>query len=220
MSIDVLVVDDDDLMRAGLRMILETADDIEVVGEAADGEQAVEVATSCRPHVVLMDIRMPGVDGIQATRRITGLGDEAPRVLVLTTFELDEYVFEALGSGASGFLLKRTPPEELVAGIRVVAGGDSLLSPSVTRRLVDEFARRPPLDTAAAGALEALTEREREVLGLLARGLANPELAQRLYLSEATVKTHVKHILMKLGVRSRVQAVVLAYELGLVRPGG
>lgn len=220
MSIDVLVVDDDDLMRAGLRMILETADDIEVVGEAADGEQAVEVATSCRPHVVLMDIRMPGVDGIQATRRITGLGDEAPRVLVLTTFELDEYVFEALGSGASGFLLKRTPPEELVAGIRVVAGGDSLLSPSVTRRLVDEFARRPPLDTAAAGALEALTERERQVLGLVARGLANPELAQRLYLSEATVKTHVKHILMKLGVRSRVQAVVLAYELGLVRPGG
>ncbi|MBW3575794.1 MAG: response regulator transcription factor [Actinobacteria bacterium] len=220
MSIDVLVVDDDDLMRAGLRMILETADDIEVVGEAADGEQAVEVATSCRPHVVLMDIRMPGVDGIQATRRITGLGDEAPRVLVLTTFELDEYVFEALGSGASGFLLKRTPPEELVAGIRVVAGGDSLLSPSATRRLVDEFARRPPLDTAAAGALEALTERERQVLGLVAWGLANPELAQRLYLSEATVKTHVKHILMKLGVRSRVQAVVLAYELGLVRPGG
>lgn len=141
-------------------------------------------------------------------------------MLVLTTFELDEYVFEALGSGASGFLLKRTPPEELVAGIRVVAGGDSLLSPSVTRRLVDEFARRPPLDTAAAGALEALTERERQVLGLVARGLANPELAQRLYLSEATVKTHVKHILMKLGVRSRVQAVVLAYELGLVRPGG
>ncbi len=216
----MLIVDDDHLMRAGLRMILETAGDIQVVGEAADGDESVEVAARSRPQVVLMDIRMPGVDGIEATRRITELGPDTPRVLVLTTFELDEYVFEALRSGASGFLLKRTPPEDLVAGIRIVAGGDALLSPSVTRRLVDEFVRHPVADGPPSGALEALTEREREVLRLVARGLSNTELAGSLYLSEATVKTHVKHILMKLGVKSRVQAVVLAYELGLVRPGG
>jgi DNA-binding NarL/FixJ family response regulator len=207
-------------MRAGLRMILETAGDLEVVAEASDGEDALRVVAETGPDVVLMDIRMPGTDGIEATRRLTAQGEGAPRVLVLTTFELDEYVFEALRAGASGFLLKRTSPEDLVAGIRVVAAGDALLSPSVTRRLVEEFARRPVVDTPAVGTLAELTDREREVLAFMARGLSNAELAERLFVGEATVKTHVKHILMKLGVESRVQAVVVAYEAGLVRPGG
>ncbi|MDQ3304511.1 MAG: response regulator transcription factor [Actinomycetota bacterium] len=219
MPVRVVIVDDDHLMRAGLRMILEAAGDLEVVAEASDGDDALRVVAQTAPDVVLMDIRMPGTDGIEATRRLTAQGEGAPRVLVLTTFELDEYVFEALRAGASGFLLKRTSPEDLVAGIRVVAAGDALLSPSVTRRLVEEFARRP-VGTPAPGTLAELTDREREVLALMARGLSNVELAERLFVGEATVKTHVKHILMKLGVESRVQAVVVAYEAGLVRPGG
>jgi DNA-binding NarL/FixJ family response regulator len=217
LPVRVVIVDDDHLMRAGLRMILETAGDLEVVAEASDGDDALRVVAETAPDVVLMDIRMPGTDGIEATRRLTAQGEGAPRVLVLTTFELDEYVFEALRAGASGFLLKRTSPEDLVAGIRVVAAGDALLSPSVTRRLVEEFARRPVVDTPAVGTLAELTDREREVLAFMARGLSNAELAERLFVGEATVKTHVKHILMKLGVESRVQAVVVAYEAGLVR---
>lgn len=219
MTIEVLLADDDHLMRAGLRMILETAEGITVVGEAADGVAAVELARRARPHVVLMDIRMPKLDGLEATRRIGQLGGNPPRVLVLPTFELDEYVFESLRAGASGFLLKRTPPEDLLEGVRLVAAGEGLLSPCVTRRLIDEFARRPAAHDRTPRDLEALTERELQVLELVARGLSNAELAERLYVSEATVKTHVKRILMKLHLRDRVQAVVLAYEVGLVRPG-
>ncbi|MET0459793.1 MAG: response regulator transcription factor [Ilumatobacteraceae bacterium] len=215
----VVIADDQDLVRAGLRVILET-NGVEVVGEAADGAEAVRVTAEQHPDVVLMDVRMPVFDGIEATRRIRAGGDDAPRVLVVTTFDLDEYVFEALRAGASGFLLKDAPRAELLRGIEVVAAGDALLAPSATRRLVEDFARRraaaPPPATDALG---PLTPRERHVLELMARGLSNGEIAAQLVVGQATVKTHVGHILTKLDLRDRVQAVILAYEVGLVQPG-
>lgn len=211
--IHVLVVDDDHLMRAGLTMIIEQTSDLSVVGEAEDGQQAVSISRRERPDVVLMDVRMPVLDGIEATRQITSRSDP-PRVLILTTFELDEYVFNALQAGASGFLLKRTPPEQLIDGIRTVAGGDALLSPSVTRRLISEFAGRP--ERTVSPRLAKLTDREREVLVAMARGLSNTELAETLFISENTVKTHVKRVMTKLGARDRVNAVVMAYEGGLM----
>lgn len=219
MSIRILVVDDQALIRSGIAMILETEPDLDVVGEAADGAAAVREATQLRPDVILMDIRMPEMDGIEATRRIVAEGspEGTPRVLVLTTFDLDEYVFAALRAGASGFLLKDTPPEDLVDAVRIVARGDSLLAPSITGRLIAAFAATPtPVPT---GRTADLTEREVEVLRALARGRSNVEIADELFVSEATVKTHVSHILTKLDVRDRVQAVVVAYEEGLVRPG-
>ena len=212
--IRVLVVDDDNLMRAGLTMIIEQTSDVSVVGEAEDGRQAVLAARLELPDVVLMDVRMPVVDGIEATRQIVSLPNP-PRVLILTTFELDEYVFNALDAGASGFLLKRTPPEQLIEGIRTVAAGDALLSPSVTRRLIAEFARRP-VERELSPRLAELTDREREVLVAMARGLSNAELAEELYISENTVKTHVSRVLTKLGARDRVNAVVMAYQGGLM----
>jgi DNA-binding NarL/FixJ family response regulator len=215
----VLLVDDDELTRTGFRLIIESDRNLTVVGEAADGQEAIHLARALRPDVVLMDIRMPGMDGLEATRRIVEEAEDGPRVLILTTFELDEYVFGALRAGASGFLLKRSSPEVLIEGIKVVAAGDGLLAPSVTRRLIQEFARQPALPAASAAPLEALTQREREVLALVGAGLSNGELAARLFISEATVKTHVKRILMKLGLRDRIQAVVLAYEAGMIRPG-
>jgi DNA-binding NarL/FixJ family response regulator len=218
-SIRVVIVDDEQLVRAGLRLILEAEPDIAVVAEAGGGVEAVSLVERLDPDVVLMDIQMPGVNGIEATRRIVALGrEESSRVLILTTFDLDEYVYESLRAGASGFLLKRTPATELVNGIRVVAQGDALLAPSVTRRLLEEFASTRPVSAADTRALEELTEREREVLGLVARGLSNGEIAQTLFLSEGTVKTHVKRIFAKLGVRDRASAVVFAYEAGLVEP--
>jgi DNA-binding NarL/FixJ family response regulator len=215
-TIRVVIADDQTLVRKGFRLILEGEDDIEVVAEAADGLEAVAAGESLSPDVVLMDIRMPNLDGLEATRRLAATN--ACRVLMLTTFDLDDYVYESLRSGASGFLLKDAPPEELVRAVRTVAAGDALLAPSVTRRLIEEFSRRPgPL--AATDELHALTERELDVLKLMARGLSNAEIAERLFLGETTVKTHVGRVLMKLGVRDRVQAVVLAYESGLVQPG-
>jgi DNA-binding NarL/FixJ family response regulator len=217
-SIRVLLADDQAMVRVGFRMILETQPDIEVVGEAANGDQAADSARRLRPDVVLMDIQMPDGDGLAATRRITEAGEPHSRVVILTTFERDEYVFEALQSGASGFLLKNAPPEELLHAVRVVAAGDALLAPSVTRTLIEQFARRPARpDTGAR--LDTLTEREREVLVMLARGKSNAELAAELIVSEGTIKTHISSLLGKLGVRDRVQAVVLAYESGLVAPG-
>jgi DNA-binding NarL/FixJ family response regulator len=213
----VLLADDDELTRTGLRLIVESDQDLTVVGEAADGLEAVHLARALQPEVVVMDVRMPGVDGLEATRRIVEASGEGPRVLILTTFELDEYVFGALRAGASGFLLKRSSPEVLLEGIKVVAAGDGLLAPSVTRRLIQEFARQPGAAGPPPAALDALTQRELEVLTLVGTGLSNGELAAHLVISEATVKTHVKRILMKLGLRDRVQAVVLAYEAGLVR---
>jgi DNA-binding NarL/FixJ family response regulator len=220
-TIRVLIADDQPLMRTGFRMILDAEPDLEVVGEAADGAEAVRLATGARADVVLMDVRMPGMDGIEATRRLAGDGVQDPvRVLILTTFDLDEYVLSALRAGASGFLLKDVPPEDLVEAIRVVAAGDALLAPSVTRRLLDRFAASLP-DPAAArpAALDTLTARELEVLGLVARGMSNAEIAEHLVVSETTVKTHVGRLLFKLDLRDRVQAVVLAYETGIVRPG-
>jgi DNA-binding NarL/FixJ family response regulator len=210
----VVIVDDDDLMRAGLRAVLSSDESIDVVGEAADGREATPVVRSTRPDVVLMDIRMPDVDGITATREVLSAAPEA-RVVILTTFEQDDYVFGALREGASGFLLKRTSPEDLVAAIHTVAGGDSLLSPSVTRTVIDRMARQPPPDATAHKRLDQLTPREREVLGLIARGLSNSEIAAALVVEESTVKTHVKRILAKLRLRDRVQAVIFAYESGL-----
>ena len=217
--IRVLVADDQTLVRAGFRAILEVQDDLEVVGEAEDGDEAVALARELRPDVVLMDIRMPGVDGIEATRRLLRDGD-APRILMLTTFDLDEYVYEAMKAGASGFLLKDAPRDQLVGAVRTVAAGDALLAPALVRRLIEDFVRRPAPGARPPAELDELTEREREVLTLIARGLANAEIAARLFVSEATVRTHVTHILAKLGLRDRVQAVVLAYETGLVQPGG
>ncbi|HEX2303571.1 MAG TPA: response regulator transcription factor [Gaiella sp.] len=213
----VLLVDDDDLMRAGLRSVLSSDDTIEVAGEAGDGSEALDRVRETHPDVVLMDIRMPGVDGISATREVLA-GSADVKVVVLTTFEDDDYIFDALSAGASGFLLKRTTPEELISAIHAVADGDSLLSPSVTRRVIDRMATQPV--TGLSGArLEKLTPREREVLELIGRGLSNREIAESFVIEESTVKTHVKRILMKLGLRDRVQAVILAYETGLVRPG-
>jgi len=219
MSIGVLVVDDQALVRAGFRMVLEAEEDMEVVGEAADGREAVAEARRLRPDVVLMDVRMPDVDGIEATRRLLGDGADA-KVVMLTTFDMDEYVYDALRAGASGFLLKDAPPEQLVAGIRAVASGDALLAPSVTRRVIEEFVRRPPASVRTLPPkLGDLTTRELEVLKLIARGRSNAEIATELFVSETTVKTHVAHVLMKLGLRDRVQGVVLAYESGLIEPG-
>ena len=215
----VVVVDDQPVVRTGFRTILEAAG-IDVVGEAGDGAEAVAVTRRCRPDVVLMDIRMPVLDGIEATRQLAGSDVAEPvRVLVLTTFDLDDYVYEALRAGASGFLLKDVGREELVAAVRVVAAGDALLAPSVTRRLLEEFARRPPVDRPPPASVDVLTPREREVLALVARGRSNAEIAVELYVGEATVKSHVAHLLMKLGLRDRVHAVIHAYEVGLVRPG-
>jgi DNA-binding NarL/FixJ family response regulator len=220
-SLGVLIVDDQALVRAGFRMILEAEQDIQVVGEAADGREAVAEARRLRPDVVLMDVRMPEVDGIEATRRLLGDDGAVVKVVMLTTFDMDEYVYDALKAGASGFLLKDVPPEQLVDGIRAVASGDALLAPSVTRRVIEEFVRRPPDSVRTAPPeLAELTARELEVLKLVARGLANAEIAKELFISEATVKTHVAHVLMKLKLRDRVQAVVFAYESGLVLPGG
>jgi len=227
-SIRVLVVDDQPLVRAGLGVILDAQPDLAVVGEAGDGLAAVDAAARLHPDVVLMDVRMPVLDGLEATRRILA-GPGGCRVMILTTFDTDEYVFEALRAGASGFLLKDAPREELVNAVRVVAAGEALLAPSVTRRLIGEFARRRPppgagqsvqATQAGPGALASLTPREREVVELLARGMSNAEMAATLYVGEATVKSHVAHVLMKLGIRDRVQAVIFAYENGLVAPGG
>jgi DNA-binding NarL/FixJ family response regulator len=220
-SIRVLIVDDQALVRAGFRMILESEPGIEIVGEASDGLEALEAAREHRPDVVLMDIRMPNLDGLEATRRLVDDGGEGPRVLMLTTFDLDEYVYEALRAGASGFLLKDTPPEQLVAAIHVINSGDALLSPTITKRVIEEFIRRPPsgVGPAVPPEIADLTARELEVLGFMARGLSNAEIAKDLFVSETTVKTHVARILMKLDLRDRVQAVVYAYETGLVQPG-
>ena len=214
--IRVLIADDQALMRTGFRMILDAQDDIEVVGEAIDGADAIRRFEALSPDVVVMDVRMPTMDGIEATRRLSAL-ERPARVLILTTFDLDDYVYEALRAGASGFLLKDRPPEELVAAVRVIAAGEALLAPSVTRRLIEEFARRAP--AASRAELDELTEREREVLVLMARGLSNAEIARTLFVAETTVKTHVGRVLHKLGLRDRAQAVVLAYESGLVQPG-
>jgi DNA-binding NarL/FixJ family response regulator len=215
--IRVVVVDDQELMRVGFRMVLGAQPDLDVVGEAGDGAQAVRLADELRPDVVLMDVRMPVLDGVEATKQIVAAG--TARVLVMTTFDLDEYVYSALQGGASGFLLKDTPPDHLVSALRSVASGDAVVSPSVTRRLLDRFVGSGGSPVRDAGELDVLTDREREVLVLIAKGLSNLEIAETLFLSEATVKTHVGRILAKLGLRDRVQAVVLAYETGLARPG-
>jgi DNA-binding NarL/FixJ family response regulator len=218
MAIRVVIVDDQALVRAGFKMILQAQPDMQVVGEAGDGQQALGLVRSLRPDVVLMDIRMPGLDGIEATRQITAESLPA-RVVILTTYDLDEYVFDALAAGATGFLLKHVPPEDLVHGVRVAAGGDALLAPSVTRRLIAEFTKnRAPIQPRSKD-LETLTDRERDVLRYLARGLSNAEIAGELHVGEATVKTHVAHLLDKLELRDRVQAVIYAYEIGVVKPG-
>ena len=216
--IRVLIADDQALVRTGFRVILDAEPDLKVVGEAADGRETIDAAARLHPDVVLMDIRMPNLDGIEATRRLTR-GERAPRVLILTTFDLDEYVYEALRAGASGFLLKDAGADELLHAVRVVAAGDALLSPSITRRLIADYARRPsPSEQPAA--LAELTPRELEVLRLVARGLSNAEIARQLVLGDATVKTHVARIFQKLDLHDRAQAVVLAYESGLITPGG
>jgi DNA-binding NarL/FixJ family response regulator len=217
MSVRVLIADDQELVRTGFRMILKAEPDIDVVGEAADGAEAVELARRLRADVVLMDIRMPILDGLEATRRLLAASSET-RVLILTTFDLNEYVYEALRAGASGFLLKDAPAAQLVTAVRVIANGEALIAPSITRRLIAEFARRPPPNDKPER-MQELTARELEVLRLVARGLSNAEIANELFVSDATVKTHVARILMKLDLRDRVQAVVAAYESGLVQPG-
>ncbi len=219
--IRVLIADDQPMVRAGLRMILELEPDIDIVGEAADGNEAVAVAAATEPDVILMDVRMPNLDGLEATRRIVGSREDGPRVLILTTFDLDVYVYEALASGASGFVLKDIEPEKLVDAIRVIAEGEALLSPTVTKKLIEEFVRRPPdVVRPSPRELEQLTAREAEIMTLVARGLSNAEIAAQAFVSEPTVKTHVARILMKLGLRDRVQVVVYAYEHGLAKPGG
>jgi DNA-binding NarL/FixJ family response regulator len=220
--IRILLVDDQALVRAGFRMILDAEPEMEVVGEAADGREAIDQVRALRPDVVLMDIRMPDLDGLEASRRILSGSpeEEAPKILMLTTFDLDEYVYEALRAGASGFLLKDTPPEQLVSAIHVIAQGEALLSPSITRRVISEFVKGTgPKPQAQFPRLQELTARELEVMKLIARGLSNAEIAKSLYVSETTVKTHVARILMKLNLRDRVQVVVLAYEAGVVQPG-
>jgi DNA-binding NarL/FixJ family response regulator len=217
-SIRVLIADDQALLRSGFRMILDAQADIEVVGEASDGSEAIRLAEELRPDIVLMDVRMPDLDGLEATRRLTAR-ENAPKVVMLTTFDTAEVVYEAMQAGASGFLVKDLPPEQLASGIRTVAAGDALLAPTVTRRLIEEFVRRPPPGAAEPSELGELTDREAEVLRLIARGLSNAEIAQELVVSEATVKTHVAHVLRKLDLRDRVQAVVYAYESGLIQPG-
>jgi DNA-binding NarL/FixJ family response regulator len=214
----VLLVDDDDLMRAGLKAVLSSDERVDVVGEAGDGRSAVEQARRLRPDVVLMDVRMPDLDGISATRDVLDTSGEV-KVVILTTFEQDDYIFGALNAGASGFLLKRTTPEQLLAAIQTVAAGDSLLSPSVTRTVINQMARQPAPQIGPNRLLEGLTPREREVLELLARGLSNGEIASELVIEESTVKTHVKRILMKLRLRDRIQAVIFAYESGVTQPG-
>ncbi len=218
MTIKVLIADDQALVRAGFRMILETDPDVHVVAEADEGLGAVEAALRTRPDIALMDIRMPGMDGLEATRRIMAT-PSPPRVLILTTFDLDEYVFDALAAGASGFLLKDVAPEQLLAGIRIIAQGDSLLSPSVTRRLIESFVRDGRQSREPPAVLEELTPRELEILQLVARGLSNSEIAEQLVVSSTTIKTHVARVLMKLALRDRIQAVVFAYENGVIRPG-
>jgi DNA-binding NarL/FixJ family response regulator len=217
MTVRVAIADDQELVRTGFRAILNSEPDIEVVGEAEDGRRAIEVAREHEPDVVLMDIRMPVLDGLAATRNIVTGPDSKPRVIILTTFDLDEYVYEALRSGASGFMLKDNPADQLITAIRVVAEGEALLAPRITRRLISEFAHRQP-PTARPDHLQVLTDRESEVLKLVARGLSNAEISEELYVAETTIRTHVAHILTKLGLRDRVQAVVLAYETGLIRP--
>ena len=218
--IRVLVADDQALVRGSFRLLVDTAPDLHVIGEAATGAEAVEIAIREKPDVLLMDIRMPGMDGIEATRRITGSEQAgAARVLILTTFDLDDYVYAALRAGASGFLLKDTPPADLLAAIRVIAAGDALLAPAVTRRLIAEFARRPEPGQQPAATLAGVTDREREVLTLIARGLSNAEIAQALHVTMATAKTHVGRLLAKVGARDRAQLVMVAYETGLVQPG-
>jgi DNA-binding NarL/FixJ family response regulator len=218
MIVRVLIADDQALVRAGFRKLLESEPGIEVIGEASNGLEAIEIARRFTTDVVLMDIRMPKLDGLEATRRLLA-HNGATRVVILTTFDLDEYVFEAIRSGASGFLLKDSPPDQLIAAIHVVASGEALLAPAITKRLIEEFARRPT-PRSSPPELDELTPRELDVLKLLARGLSNAEIAAELVLGEATIKTHVGHLLMKLNLRDRVQAVVLAYETGLVQPGG
>ncbi len=219
--IRVLIVDDQAMVRAGFRMIVEAESDVTVVGEAGDGIEAIEVAKRCSPHVILMDVRMPRMDGIEAAGQIlVNRTETSPRILMLTTFDLDDYVYAALRAGVSGFMLKDAPAEQLVEAIRVVAAGDALLAPSVTRRLIEDISRRPSRDASATvPGLDQLTDRELEVLRHVARGLSNAEIAEQLYLGEATIKTHVGRMLMKLNIRDRVQAVVLAYESGLITPG-
>jgi len=218
--IRVLVADDQALVRGTVRLLVDTAPDLEVIGEAATGAEAVEIATSQKPDVLLMDIRMPVMDGIEATRQITQCPETADvRILILTTFDLDAYVYAALRAGASGFLLKDTPPADLLTAIRIIAAGDALLAPAVTRRLIAEFARRPEPGQQPTGTLEGVTDREREVLTLIARGLSNAEIAQALHVTMATAKTHVSRLLAKLAARDRAQLVMVAYETGLVQPG-
>jgi DNA-binding NarL/FixJ family response regulator len=219
--IRVLIADDQVLLRGSLRLLVDSAPDLTAIGEAGTGAEAVELARAGKPDVILMDIRMPGMDGIEATRQIIAATDTAgTRILVLTTFDLDEYVFAALRAGASGFVLKDTPPGDLLAAIRVVAGGDALLSPGITRRLIGEFTRQAPAAANPGAALGELTEREREVLTLIGLGLSNTEIAGRLYVSMSTTKTHIGRLLMKLGARDRAHLVIAAYEAGLVRPAG
>ena len=217
-AVRVLLVDDDDLMRAGLRAVLSSDESIEVIGEASDGRAAVSSARGLRPDVVLMDVRMPGLDGIAATREVLGVSPDI-KVAILTTFEQDDYIFGALSAGASGFVLKRTRPEDLIAAIHTIAAGDALLSPPITKRVIERMAGQAVPDAGASGRLDELTPREREVLELIARGLSNSEIAAALFIEESTVKTHVRRILMKLHLRDRVQAVIFAYESGLTQPG-
>jgi DNA-binding NarL/FixJ family response regulator len=218
-TIRVLIADDEHMVREGFRLLLETQPDIRVVGEAASGAAAIDAAATHRPDVVLMDIRMPGMDGLQATRAILSRMSQPPRIVMLTTFDFDEYVYDAIKAGASGFLLKESPPEKLAEAVRVVARGDALLHPSITRRLIADLARRPTPRTGLPPAMSELTPRELDVLRLVARGRSNGEIAAELHLGEATIKTHLAHLLAKLRLRDRVQAVVMAYESGLVEPG-